>query len=219
MTEGSLGMEPSGWILWPLQLSPTPPRVHRGWRALPQGLWGGELEGKLRWKAQICLFICCKVKIKCFLLFDTSLVGGFGVVLAHLVQRKRDTVKKHLESERGSRKVLEGEQTNKQLHTIAHMKSCTLFQGMVPRSGRNWWLQTSGHTWGHQAVAQCSDGHLAAEQQPGQFLCCWGRWGGNYPKHSYRMNSATVGTATSTARPRSGSLSAPQELAPHIPGV
>lgn len=60
-------------------------------------------------------------------------------------------VKSHLESVGGVarwlpwlQKVLEGEQTNKHLHTAAHMKSCTLFQGVVPRSGRNWSLQTSG---------------------------------------------------------------------------
>lgn len=56
----------------PLQLSSTPLRVQRG--TVTRTL-GREGEEQLRWKAQIRLFICCKVKIKCFLLFHTSLVG------------------------------------------------------------------------------------------------------------------------------------------------
>lgn len=101
-------------------------------------------------------------------------------------------VKNHLESLKargpGSRKVI-GKQTNKWLHTIAHMKSCTLFQGIVARSGRNWSLQTSGHKWGieqrHSAVMVT----WWAQSSTQGSSCAAGAGGGrNYAKHSY--NSA-----------------------------
>lgn len=77
-------------------------------------------------------------------------------------------------------KVLEGEQTNKHLHTAAHMKSCTLFQGVVPRSGRNWSLQTSGHEWGHQAVPRAVIVTLSpqrAQSSPRGSCCVLGQVG------------------------------------------
>lgn len=107
------------------------------------------------------------------------------------------------------------------------MKSCTLFEGILPRSGRNWSLQTSGHTWGYQAVPQCSDRRLCGPTAaPRGTSCAAGARGGrNYPKHSYssaplsELTLAPWGMGRRRPRPLSGCLSAPEVLTPHIPGV
>lgn len=146
--DGSLSLDPSGWIPQDGSLSTapsarippaaaarprSPPRVHTGlWgKTATRTLGEGEGEGKLHWKAQICLFICCKVKNKsvsyCLIL---PLAGGsVGPALPPLQGQR---VRNHLGGFPGSRKVLEGEQTHEELHTVAHMESCTLFQGVVP---------------------------------------------------------------------------------------
>lgn len=98
------------------------------------------------------------------------------------------------------------------------MKSCTLFQGMAPSSGRNWWLQTSGHTWGHRAVPQGSDGHLSPEQaqSSSQGSSCAAGVGTVPNTATAELHSQDELWHTQTC---SGSLGAPQELGPHIPAV
>lgn len=80
-------------------------------------------EEQLRWKAQICLFICCKVKIKCFLLFHTSLVGR---VEGSLAPSSLFSVQKV--------ELLKKSQERRQQDTLLQGRTKTEFPGPCPRS-------------------------------------------------------------------------------------